>query len=119
MKIGCYTNGQVDQLKALLVEKWYTQVHGQDYSDIFSLVVKDGICLPLSSHGFHEIMATTLIGYQEFFLAWWLGRGDLHGETSWICCLGGCNRVCKLHKFLYGLKQSPRTWFERFSKVLQ
>ena len=29
------------------------------------------------------------------------------------------NLVCKLKQTLYGLKQSPRHWFERFTKVIK
>ena len=29
------------------------------------------------------------------------------------------NKVCKLKKALYWLKQSPRAWFERFAKVMK
>ncbi|MCI94395.1 reverse transcriptase, partial [Trifolium medium] len=32
---------------------------------------------------------------------------------------GASNLVCRLRRSLYGLKQSPRAWFGRFSNVLQ
>ena len=32
---------------------------------------------------------------------------------------GESGLVCRLLKFLYGLKQSPRCWFGRFSKAIQ
>jgi len=38
VKVG--PDGQVDRLKARLVAKGYTQVYGQDYSDIFSPIAK-------------------------------------------------------------------------------
>ncbi|RVW32864.1 Retrovirus-related Pol polyprotein from transposon TNT 1-94 [Vitis vinifera] len=48
-----------------------------------------------------------------------LAEEGLYGATSWFCCSGESGLVCRLRRSLYGLKQSPRAWFSRFSSVVQ
>ncbi|RVW32667.1 Retrovirus-related Pol polyprotein from transposon RE1 [Vitis vinifera] len=89
VKVG--SDGQVDRLKARLVAKGYTQVYGSDYGDTFSPVAKIASVRLLLS------MATMFLG--------------LFIRESGL--------VCRLRRSLYGLKQSPRAWFGRFSYVVQ
>ncbi|KAL5803145.1 hypothetical protein ACOSQ4_031450 [Xanthoceras sorbifolium] len=51
-------------------------------------------------------------------------NGDLEEEVYMEIPLGlktkrTINKMCRLHKSLYGLKQSPRAWFDRFTKVVK
>ncbi|RVW51698.1 Retrovirus-related Pol polyprotein from transposon RE1 [Vitis vinifera] len=85
-------NGQVDRLKARLVAKGYAQVYGSDYGDTFSLVAKIASVRLLLSMAAMRFLAS------------------LSGESGLVC------RLCCS---LYGLKQSPRAWFNRFSFVVQ
>ena len=40
-------------------------------------------------------------------------------QPSRFVARGEFGLVCKLHRSLFGLKQSPRAWFSRFSSMVQ
>ena len=50
-------------------------------------------------------------------------NGDLKGEVYMeqqprFVARGESGKVCRLQKAIYGLKQSPRAWFGKFSEVV-
>ena len=112
-------NGQIDRLKARLVAKGYTQQYSSDYYDTFSPMAKIVSVRLLLSMAAMRSWPLFQLDIKNVFL-----HGDLADEvymeqppgfiTQWEFGL-----VCKLRRSLYGLKQSPRAWFSRFSSVVQ
>ena len=94
----------MDHLKAHLVAKGYTQIHGFNYYDTFSPIAKmDSVCLLLSMNAmrswplyqleiknafFHDNLAEEVYMKQP--------PGFVAQEESGL--------VCRLHRSLYGLK---------------
>ena len=109
VKVGL--DGQVDRLKARLVAKGYTQVYGSDYGDTFSPVAKIA-----SVHLLLSMAA--MCSWPLFQLA--IKNVFLHSDlTEEVYMEQPPGLVCRLRCSLYGLKQSPRAWFGRFSFVVQ
>uniref|UniRef100_A0A2N9F645 Integrase catalytic domain-containing protein n=1 Tax=Fagus sylvatica TaxID=28930 RepID=A0A2N9F645_FAGSY len=122
--VGCHwvftvkqnLDSTVDRLKARLVAKGFTQTYGLDYTETFSLVAK--------LNSIHIIISLAAN------LDWPLHQLDvknafLHGDLTETVYMtqppgfeskGEC--VCHLKKSIYGLKQSPRAWFDKFSKTM-
>ncbi|RVW29136.1 Retrovirus-related Pol polyprotein from transposon TNT 1-94 [Vitis vinifera] len=126
--VGCrwiYTvkykaDGSIERFKARLVAKEYTQTYGIDYTETFALVAKINTVRVLLS-----LAANLDWPLQQFDVK----NVFLHGELSEKvymdlppgCTVSEkqCQKVCKLKKSLYGLKQSPRAWFRRFTKSMR
>ena len=126
--VGCrwvYTvkhkaDGTIEHFKARLVAKGYTQRYGIDYINTFALVSKINIVRVLLS------LATSLDWpLQPFDVKNTFLHGEFFEEMYMDFPLGcmipevHCRKVCKLKKSLYGLKQSPRAWFGRFTKSMK
>ena len=111
-KVG--SDGSVEKYKAQLVAQGYSQVEGIDYGEIFSPVAKlTSIRLLLSLAAAYNFEVEQMDVKTTFL------HGDLKEEIymsqlEQFVEKGKENLVCKLKKSLYGLKQSPRMWYQKF-----
>ncbi|RVX04964.1 Retrovirus-related Pol polyprotein from transposon TNT 1-94 [Vitis vinifera] len=112
-------DGNVDRYKARLVAKGFTQSYGIDYQETFAPVAKLNTVRVLLSLAANLDWSLHQLDVKNVFL-----NGDLEEEVYMDIPAGlettsNFNKVCRLRKSLYGLKQSPRAWFERFTKVVK
>ena len=107
-------NGSIERYKTRLVAKGFTQTYGIDYQETFTPIAKINSIRVLMSLAVNSNWPLHQLDVKNAFL-----NGDLVEEVFMSPLLGfeesfGDGKVCKLKNSLYGLKQSPRAWFERF-----
>ena len=112
-------DGIVERYKARLVVKGFSQTHGIDYQETFALVAKINSIRVLLSFAVHANRPLSQLDMKNAFL-----NGDLEEEVFMSLPPSfeekfGVGKACKLKKFLYGLKQSSRAWFERFGEAIK
>lgn len=112
-------NGNLTTYKARLVAKGFTQVQGIDYDETFSPVVmfkSVRIMLAIAAYYDYEIWQMDV---KTAFL-----NGKMDEDVYMIQPQGfedpnNVNKVCKLQRSIYGLKQASRSWNKRFDEEIK
>ena len=117
--IKCNSDGSLERYKARLVAKGYTQTYGIDYQETFAPVAKMNTIRVLISLAVNLDWELFQYDIKNAFL-----YGELKEEIYMQVPPGyekesTKGKVCRLKKAIYGLKQSPRAWFGKFSHVLK
>ena len=111
-------DGSIERYKPRFVAKGFTQTYGVDYSDTFAPVAKMNtvrVILSLAANynwNLHQFDVKNVFLHGELEEEIYMNVPPRYGEHT------TANTVCKLKKASYGLKQSPRAWFARFTKVM-
>ena len=113
------SDGRVERYKARLVAKGFTQAYGIDYQETFAHVAKLNTMRVLLSLAVNLDWTLQQLDVKNAFL-----NGDLENEVYMKIPLlfenkANVSKVWKLQKSLYGLKKSPRAWFDRVTKAVK
>jgi hypothetical protein len=111
--------GSAPRLKARLVACGFEQRHGIDFDEVFAPVVKWSTIRTLVAravqlkHEIHHMDVKTTFLYGVL-------KDEVYMDQPLGYTVPGSEHlVCKLNKALYGLRQSPRMWYERISTFLK
>ncbi|PKU63581.1 Retrovirus-related Pol polyprotein from transposon TNT 1-94 [Dendrobium catenatum] len=117
-KLKLHPNGNIDRYKARLVALGCSQQFGVNFTETFSPVAKMVTIRLLLTVALHHDWPVHQLDVSNAFL-----HGELTDEIYMKQPKGfedhqNPQHVCKLHKSIYGLKQSPRNWFTKITKFL-
>jgi Reverse transcriptase (RNA-dependent DNA polymerase) len=112
------SDGTIECFKACLVAKGYTQEEGLDFTDTFNPVIK-----PTTIRLILSLVVTQKWDIRQLDV----NNAFLHGKLHELIYMSQApsftdtqypDHVCRLHKALYGLRQSPRAWYHKLKETL-
>lgn len=108
-------DNKVSEFKARLVAKGYTQEQGNDYDEVFAPVVRSP-----TIRMFLNVTARRNLQIRQFDIKTAFLNGKLDEEIYMKQPEGFQvgDKVCRLHKAIYGLKQAARMWNIAIDEVL-
>ncbi|GKA80040.1 retrotransposon protein, putative, ty1-copia subclass [Tanacetum coccineum] len=112
-------DGAVHTYKALLIAKGFTQTYGVNYEETFSLVADIRairILIAIAVYYDYEIWQMDV---KTAFLNGHLSEEVYMEQPEGFVNPKYPNRVCKLKRSIYGLKQASRQWNKRFDDEIK
>ena len=111
-------DGTIEKYKARLVAKGYTQKEGEEFFDTYSPMARlTTIQVLLSLAASHGLLVHQM-DVKTAFLNGELKEEIYMDQPDGFVVPGQEGRVCKLLKYLYGLKPAPKEWHEKFERTL-
>ena len=117
-KINRNADGSINKFKARLVANGYVQKHGVDYDEVFAPVARIETIRLIIGLAASKGWKIHHLDVKIVFL-----HGDLKEEVyvsqpQGFVVKGQENKVYKLKKALYGLRQAPRIWNVKLNQIL-
>jgi len=110
-------DGSIERLKPRIVAKGYSQCPGLNYNESFVPTFRPATLRIIMAMAAVEDLELCSVDITSAFT-----NGDLDEEIYMKqpegFHIGGPNKVCRLRKSLYGLKQSARQWNKKLHSVL-
>ena len=117
-KMEVVSKKEGERFKSRLVVKGYSQRHGIDYDEVFSLMVRHTSIRVVLALVAHQDLELEQLDVKTTFIHGNLDEEIFMEQAEGFKKPGIENLVCRLKKSLYGLKQSPRQWYKRFDSFM-
>jgi hypothetical protein len=108
----------VDKFKARLVVKGFTQKNGEDYFDTYSPVARMTTIHMLVALAACHVLLIHQMDVKTAFLNGELDEEIYMNQLDGFVPPGQENKVCRLRKSLYVLKQTPKQWHKKLDRTL-
>lgn len=113
------SDGSVERYKERLVANFFHQQARVDFHETFSLVVKHTTIRVVLALAVNFNWPITQLDVQNAFLYGFVSEEVYMKQPRGFVDPNFPSHVCRLHRSLYGLRQSPRAWYKRFSDYLK